>query len=82
MPKLRLYDQSELVKLKESPGGIVELERKLSMVKSNEDLTDEEKDKNIEMIHFALTGEVSVKQSVLDDIEAGQADISDIGGMN
>ena len=82
MSGLRLYDQTSLIELKETHGGISELHRKLSMVKASEDLTDEEKDKNIDMINFALTGEVSIKQSVIDDIEAGKADTSDIGGLN
>jgi len=55
------------------------LKRKLAMVDGG-DLTTEEKRLNRDMINFALTGERDMKQSVLDDIKAGEADISDMGG--
>lgn len=79
---LRLYNQNELIKLTKQHGGKDELKRKLAMVQSSEDLTDEEKDKNIEMINYALTGQKYTEKQVREDIEAGQADISDMGEMN
>ncbi len=82
MTELRLYNQNDLIELKDADGGVSELKRRLAMVEGSNDLTGEEKDKNIEMIKFALTGEVSVSKQVLEDIEAGQADTSDMGGMN
>lgn len=42
-----------------------------------------ERDTNIEAIKLALNGGVKYsRKDVLDDIKAGEADISDMGGMN
>lgn len=75
---MNLYDQQKLVELSKQLGGKDELRKKLDMVKCNDDLSNEEKRLNIEMIEYALTGTKYTKKQVLDDIEAGQADISDI----
>ncbi len=80
MAELRLYNQLDLIELKDTDGGVSELERRLAMVESSIELTPEEKDKNVEMIKYALTGEVSVSKEVLNDIEAGKADTSDMEG--
>ena len=79
MAELRLHNQIDLIELKNADGGVAELNRKLAMVEGSIDLTPEEKRLNREMIKFALTGEKTVDQKVLDDIEAGKADTSDIG---
>jgi len=83
MSKLRLYSAADLKVIADKGAeGKLELERKLAMVKTNEDLTQEEKDKNIDLINFALNGGVQhTRMDVLDDIKAGEADISDLGSM-
>lgn len=80
---MRLYIAEDLKALFESGAeGCAELQRKLDMVKSNEDLTLEEKDKNIDLINFALNGGVHFsREDVLEDIKAGAADTSDMGGF-
>ena len=46
-----------------------ELESKLAMVKTNSELTDDEKDANIDLINFALNGGVHhTREDVLEDI--------------
>lgn len=82
MSTLRLYDEAAL-KLIAAKGaeGKKELERKLDMVKTSIELTDEERSINIDRINFVLHGCVHhTKQEILDDIEAGSADIDDMGG--
>lgn len=72
---MRLYNEADLAECSK-----VELERKLAMVKCNDDLTRGEKDANIDLINFALCGGVHhTRQDVLEDIKAGEADIDDIG---
>ena len=74
---MRLYGEEDLVKCSKE-----ELERKLEMVQVNEDLTDDEKDANIDLINFALNGGVHFsRKDVLEDIEAGKADTNDIGSL-
>jgi len=82
MSELRLYDADALKVLADKGAeGKMELERKLEMVKSSEELTDEEKDKNIDLINFALSGGVHfARKDVHEDIKAGKADTEDIGG--
>lgn len=77
---MRLYNQQELINLRKQPDGKEELERKLAMVRSSDELTDKEKHLNIEMLEYALTGKKYTKQQVLDDIDAGMADMNDIVG--
>ena len=81
MAELRLYSESVLKALADSRHeGRMELESKLAMVKSSKDLTDEEKDKNIDMITFALNGGAKYPNfAVLKDIEAGLPDDIDKG---
>ena len=82
MAELRLYDADVLKALADKgKDGVAELERKLEMVKQSEDLNNEEKSKNIDLINFALNGGVHfTREDVHEDIKAGSADIDDIGG--
>jgi len=84
MGDLRLYDESFLMELaNKGQDGKEELERKLAMVKCNEDLTNEEKDENIDRINYALNGgQKFTRKDVEEDIKAGAADTDDMGGMN
>lgn len=76
--ELRLFNESDLAKC-----GKKDLERKLAMVETSIDLTPEEVKQNRERINFALNGRVHyIREDVLEDIKAGEADISDMGGMN
>ena len=71
---LRVYDPLYLKSLSHS-----ELKEKLDMVKCNDDLTIEEKEKNIDVLNFAITGFVNhTRDDVLRDIEMSSADIDDI----
>jgi len=57
------------------------LERKLNMVKTSADLTEKEIHLNVCEIELALNGGVHNPMSeVIKDIQAGESDISDIGG--
>lgn len=57
------------------------LELKLAMVETSEDLTREEKELNIKKIRFYLNGQVHhTSKEVLDNIAAGAADTDDIVG--
>ena len=59
----------------------VDLERKLSMVKTNDELSQEEIRLNVAEIEFFLNGGVrSPNKEAIDDILDCQADISDMGG--
>ena len=80
---MRLYDEDVLKALADKGvDGREELERKLSMVKCSEDLSEEEKSANIDLINFALNGGVQfTRKDVHEDIKAGAADISDIGSI-
>jgi len=80
---LRLHDADALKVLADKGvEGREELERKLAMFKCSSDLTQEEKDKNIDLINFALSGGVQFSRAdVHEDIKAGKADTDDIGGM-
>ena len=81
MSELRLYSESVLKAIAESGvDGRIELERKLDMVKCNDDLTDEEKAKNIDMLTVALNGGVkNTRFDILEDIKAGLPDDIDKG---
>ena len=55
------------------------LELKLAMVETSEDLTREEKELNIKKIRFYMNGCVHyTPKEISDDIAAGSADIDDI----
>ena len=58
------------------------LVQRLNMVKTSPDLTEEEKEYNIELIETVISGGSICKKhkQVMEDIEAGAADISDMGG--
>ena len=58
------------------------LVQKLNMVKTNPDLTNEEKEYNIDLIEAVINGGSICKKhkQVMEDIEAGSVDISDMGG--
>lgn len=59
-----------------------ELEKKLDMVKTNQDLTQEEIGLNVAEIEFFLNGGVrKPNKKVINDILDGQSDISDMGGF-
>lgn len=78
MAKLRLYDEEVLANCSK-----LDLEKKLLMVETSNELTPEEVKQNRERINFALNGRVHyTREDVLEDIKAGEADISDMGGMN
>lgn len=82
MADLRLYNAHVLKALAEKGAvGKQELERKLEMVRSSDELTNDEKDKNIDLINFALGGGVHfARKDVIEDMKAGKADTDDIGG--
>ena len=81
----RLYEESYLKALYDKGReGREELEQKLANEKTisvPEDRTEEERTENIRRLEFALNGGVkNTREDVLEDIKAGSADISDMGG--
>jgi hypothetical protein len=82
--KPRLYDEKVLKSLYDS--GYEGRENLLSKLESEktmnvpDDRTQEEKDKNIDMIEFALNGGVrNTRKDILEDIKAGLPDDIDKG---
>lgn len=58
-----------------------QLAKMLEMVKTNIDLTNEEIEANVEILNrFLNNGTRSPMQDIIEDIEAGRADISDMSG--
>jgi len=73
---MRVYTQEDLKDCSR-----MNLERKLNMVKTSVDLTEKEIRLNVNEIELALNGGVHCPMSeVIKDIQAGEPDISDIGG--
>lgn len=70
---MRLYDLKG-----KTPKELIKL---LDTVKSHTELTVDEKTANIEAINSKLNLFSKKREDVLKDIEAGSADISDIGGV-
>lgn len=74
MKSLRVFKDEDLKRSSRQ-----NLELKLAMVETSEDLTREEKELNIKKIHFYLNGCVHyTAKETSDDIAAGRADIDDI----
>lgn len=75
----RIYND-DFLKLKTK----AQLNELLEKVKRNDGgLTQPEQKKNIEKLEYFISGGASLRdKAIIADMEAGQADISDIGGMN
>lgn len=74
---MRVYSQERLSYMSND-----ELKNALDMVKTNMDLTEEEKKANIEMLELRLYGisEDKIKK-INEDIKNGKADTSDMEGI-
>ena len=71
---MRTYKAKELKEKSSEELGLL-----LSMVKTNEHLTNEEKSANIELIEVALNGGIKhLKADILNDIKMCEADTNDL----
>lgn len=74
--KLRVYTDAML-----DGKSISQLNSLLNSVKTNELLTNKEQSMNIDILNARINGYATLRDAIiLSDIEAGKADISDIGG--
>lgn len=80
-----LHDKSGMPVLDEDGNKIkrtkLQLQTMLDMVKGSNDLSRDEIEQNVKEIEFLLNGGASKRrEDILRDIEAGSADIDDMGG--